>query len=304
MDHNNQYTKLKDHLLTGYDMNTPPVNCTLKLQVAIQQFAEISTQDQRVRMSAWWRHYWTDLRLSWNKSAWGGVDFVTFKGAGELRQMWMPDNVLHESMEANKIIEEVDVSVYPSGSVFVSLPMVHNIHCPMVLTDFPFDAQTCKLTVGSWTNHGYIMDIQARKDQPVDLSYFRQSNEFTLESITSTRKVHKYSCCPEPWPEIGIKLVLKRQPLMYTCGVIIPLVVVTITGFGAFLLNPSTGERIGLGMTVMLTTAAVYLVANEALPAIGKIHRHITPLPHILVSELLHHADVHHCCLPSRGQKQ
>jgi len=270
VDRNSQYTQLKEALLTGYDMNTAPVNCTVKLQVSIQQFSEISTPLQQVKMSAWWRHYWKDPRLSWNATAWGGIDFVTFKGTGEMRQIWVPDNVVHEAMEARNIIEESDISVYASGDIFVSFPMIHTIHCPMILDEFPFDTQNCKLTVSSWTNHGFIMDITARDDsKPVDVSYYRQSNEFMLLSVDAVRKVHKYNCCPEPWPELSLNLVLKRQPLMYSCGVIIPLILMTLVGFTAFLLNPSTGERIGLGITVMLTTAAIYIVANEALPAIG-----------------------------------
>ena len=47
-----------------------------------------------------------------------------------------------------------------------------------------------------------------------------------------------------------------------------PLVLHTCSfaGFCSFLTNPNSGERIGLGMTVVLTIAAIYLVANDVLP--------------------------------------
>ena len=40
----------------------------------------------------------------------------------------------------------------------------------------------------------------------------------------------------------------------------------TQAGFLAFAANPDSGERIGLGITVMLTNAAIYIVAFEVLP--------------------------------------
>ena len=34
--------------------------------IALQEFTEISTDQQLVRISAWWRQWWTDPRLAWD----------------------------------------------------------------------------------------------------------------------------------------------------------------------------------------------------------------------------------------------
>merc|ERR1712196_571919 len=57
--------------------------------------------------------------------------------------------------------------------------------------------------------------------------------------------------------------------LAYISGIVLSLILVTITGFLAFIVNPNAGERIGLGITVMLTNAAIYLVASDEVPHIG-----------------------------------
>ena len=44
------------------------------------------------------------------------------------------------------------------------------------------------------------------------------------------------------------------------------MILSTFAGFFAFVANPSSGERLGLGITVMLTNAAIYIVAFEVLP--------------------------------------
>lgn len=273
--HLSNYSLLKRKLLMGYDMNIAPKNCLVKVQAAIQSFPEISTQTQTITMSTWWRHYWVDSRLVWNPSEWGDITEVLFPETFELREIWLPDDVVYSALDARKGIEQNVVKAYSSGTVFVSFPIVHVLPCPMDLKEFPFDIQRCKITLGSWAYHGLVMGLEARGSSntslgaPVDLQTFKQPNDWQLQAVEVTRQVKVYSCCPEPYPEFNYVLVFQRHPLMYFCGIVLPMILVTCIGFCAFVLNPSSGERIGLGMTVVLTTAAVYLVANEAVPAIG-----------------------------------
>ena len=65
---------------------------------------------------------------------------------------------------------------------------------------------------------------------------------------------------------VSFSFRLRRVALTYMTGIVMPLVLATWAGFFAFIINPQSGERIGLGMTVMLTSAAIYLVASEVLP--------------------------------------
>ena len=46
----------------------------------------------------------------------------------------------------------------------------------------------------------------------------------------------------------------------------VPLVLTTLAGFGTFLVNPDSGERLGLGVTVILATAAIFIVAADDIP--------------------------------------
>ena len=48
------------------------------------------------------------------------------------------------------------------------------------------------------------------------------------------------------------------------------MVLSTFAGFMAFAAHPASGERMGLGITVMLTNAAIYIVAFEVLPKSGQ----------------------------------
>ena len=64
--------------MDGYDKSTPPAGVVISLQLSLQNFVEISTVSQYIEFVSWVRHYWKDERLSWDKTKFGNVSFVTF----------------------------------------------------------------------------------------------------------------------------------------------------------------------------------------------------------------------------------
>ena len=221
-------------------------------------------------MLGWWRHYWRDERLDWKPDQWGGVDFVAFLGTGENWEVWSPDDLIYESQETYDIIDAMDYSVYPGGYMFFSKPVIHTIPCSMEMSLFPFDTQACSFSIGSWSNHGYLMDVKPRLvDGAVSASNvdtYVENTEFWLVAIVSTHDEFYYSCCPEPYPYLSYTLHLGRHPLTYFNGIIMPMVVTTYAGFLSFFMNPMAGERIGLNITVLLVIGVFYLIAVEMMP--------------------------------------
>ena len=269
--YNANMSALKAALLDGYDPTVPPPDTQVLIQLSIQKLQTIDTANQYVQMIGWWRHYWTDQRLSWNPDQFGGIDFVTFAGYNnDFGEIWGPDTLMYESFDTTPIIASQEYSVYPSGSVFVSKPMVHNFPCPMDVKDFPFDVQTCMFTVGSWSYHGFIVDILPRlvdnAPSAVSLATYNEHTEFTLRKVVTDHYSFFYGCCPEPYPLITYKLKLKRAPLPYFNGLLLPLILSTFAGFFAFLINPNAGERIGLGITIVLLEGVLYSIAMDLLP--------------------------------------
>lgn len=68
------------------------------------------------------------------------------------------------------------------------------------------------------------------------------------------------------------------------CGIIIPLVVITYVNILGGLLHPFSGERVSLAVTMMLTGAAIYLVASDSMPKIGTV----TLISRLYLSSLIH----------------
>ena len=110
------------------------------------------------------------------------------------------------------------------------------------------------------------MDFKARvvdgESKPIDVTVFEPKSEFILIKVNAIHKIQYYSCCPVPFPTIEFEFEMHREALTYISGIFLPILLVTYAGFLAFWMNPGGGERIGLGITVLLTDAAIYLVAE------------------------------------------
>ena len=61
------------------------------------------------------------------------------------------------------------------------------------------------------------------------------------------------------------------KALTYFSGIILPLTLVTAAGFLAFFVNPDSGERIGLGITVLLRRAVAVLRSTSHVPRIAVV---------------------------------
>jgi len=58
------------------------------------------------------------------------------------------------------------------------------------------------------------------------------------------RNVVKYSCCPEPFPDVTVTLTLKRRSLFYLLNLIFPMVVISMLTMLSFYLPAESGKNI------------------------------------------------------------
>ena len=84
-----------------------------------------------------------------------------------------------------------------------------------------------------------------------------ESTEFYVHDIKAERIDKYYSCCPDdPYPMIHFYITFERFFIDYLITVLLPVLVTVFCGFLGFLIPPELGERIGLGITCVLTVMA------------------------------------------------
>ena len=73
------------------------------------------------------------------------------------------------------------------------------------------------------------------------------------------RNVVYYSCCPEPFPDLTVTLKIRRKTLYYLYNIVLPCVMMSVLTLLVFCLPPESGEKIALGVTVLLAFSVLYV---------------------------------------------
>lgn len=121
------------------------------------------------------------------------------------------------------------------------------------------------------------MDVTNRTSE-VDLTNYVPNGEWELLEARLIRNVVFYSCCPEPFPDLTVTLKIRRKILYYMVNVVLPCVMMSVLTLLVFCLPPESGEKIALGITVLLAFSVFMLAiaekmpeTSESIPLIGKL---------------------------------
>ncbi len=101
----------------------------------------------------------------------------------------------------------------------------------------------------------------------VDLANYVYSGEWELIEINVVRNEVFYACCQEPYPDVTFYVVMRRRTLYYLFNIIFPCLWLTILSLLGFWLPPDSGEKITLGITVLLAFSVFMLLIAESMPA-------------------------------------
>ncbi|XP_056409713.1 neuronal acetylcholine receptor subunit alpha-9 [Hyla sarda] len=294
--------KLMNDLFANYSNALRPVEdmdkaMNVTLQVTLSQIIDMDERNQILMAYLWIRQVWFDAYLRWNKEDYDGLDTIRIPSS----YVWRPDIVLYNnaddqftgSMETNVVIRY-------DGQIMWDSPAITKSSCKVDVSFFPFDGQQCRLTFGSWTYNGNQIDILNHLDTG-DLTDFVENVEWEVLGMPAKKNVITYGCCSEPYPDVTYTLMLKRRASFYIFNLLLPCVMISFLAPLGFYLPADSGEKVSLGVTVLLALTVFQLLVAESMPPsenvplIGKYY--IATMTMITASTALtiFIMNIHHC---------
>lgn len=183
---------------------------------------------------------------------------------------------------------ETKATVHYSGLIIWEPPMIYKSYCAIDIEYYPFDIQNCYMKFGTWTFNGNLIDLEhlnrsssiRTNNQPskghsteiytvkngIDMSDYYESVEWDILSIPAQKNVKYYDCCVEPYHDIYFNITMRRKTLFYTVNLIIPCVNISFLSILVFYLPSSSGEKITLGIYVLVALLVFYLLLIELIP--------------------------------------
>ena len=130
-------------------------------------------------------------------------------------------------------------------------------------------SQVCTLKLGSWAYNIYEMDLNSKGNG--DISSFIPNGEWTLQSMPSRRHETKFRCCPHPYVFLTYDIHIKRRSLYYVLNCFMPCLIMMALTILSFYLPSETGERMGVGITVLLSLSIIQLILSDSLPPTSEV---------------------------------
>nr|ADE34345.1 nicotinic acetylcholine receptor a6 subunit [Plutella xylostella] len=263
--------RLLNALLASYNtLERPVANESEPLEVrfglTLQQIIDVDEKNQLLITNIWLSLEWNDYNLRWNDSEFGGVKDLRITP----NKLWKPDVLMYNSAdEGFDGTYQTNVVVRSNGSCLYVPPGIFKSTCKMDITWFPFDDQHCDMKFGSWTYDGNQLDLVLKDENGGDLSDFITNGEWYLIGMPGKKNTITYACCPEPYVDVTFTIMIRRRTLYYFFNLIVPCVLISSMALLGFTLPPDSGEKLTLGVTILLSLTVFLNLVAETLPQVS-----------------------------------
>ncbi|KAM9847266.1 neuronal acetylcholine receptor subunit alpha-10-like, partial [Aulostomus maculatus] len=300
--HGRYAQKLLTDLFSNYTNALRPVEDTdhiinVTLQITLSQIIDMDERNQILTTYLWVRQVWMDAYLTWKKEDYDGLDTIRIPSS----YVWRPDIVLYNSADDEfSSSMETNVVLRNDGQVMWDQPAITKSSCSVDVAFFPFDVQQCHLTFGSWTHNGNQMDLFNALDS-ADLADFVPNVEWEVLGMPAKKNVILYGCCSDPYPDITFTLHLKRRASFYIFNLLIPCMMISFLAPLGFYLPADSGEKVSLGVTVLLALTVFQLLVaesmppSESVPLIGKYYIATMTMVTASTALTIFIMNIHHC---------
>ncbi|KAL0270716.1 UNVERIFIED_CONTAM: hypothetical protein PYX00_008024 [Menopon gallinae] len=276
MEANPDAKRLYDDLLSNYNRLIRPVinnteTLTVRLGLKLSQLIEVNLKSQVMTTNVWVEQKWTDYKLRWDPEEYGGVEMLYVPS----EHIWLPDIVLYNNADGNyEVTLMTKATLTYNGEVYWKPPAIYKSSCEINVLYFPFDEQSCYMKFGSWTYHGYQVDLKHMDQKPgsnlvpigIDLKEFYLSVEWDILEVPARKNEEFYPGYTEPYSDITFNLKMRRKTLFYTVNLIIPCVGITFLTILVFYLPSDSGEKVTLTVSILLSLTVFFLLLAEIIP--------------------------------------
>ncbi|XP_054721536.1 gamma-aminobutyric acid receptor alpha-like isoform X2 [Uloborus diversus] len=259
-----------EELLMNYDNRQRPDHggspTVVTTNFLIRSMGPISELDMEYSMDCYFRQKWTDRRLMF-----GGPIKNLSLSIKMLEGLWKPDTYFHNGKGSylhtitlpNKLLR-----IFQNGEVLYSMRLTIKATCPMLLQNFPMDKQSCPLVFGSY---GYTVDHLRYQWDPKGAVSLNEGLvlsqydliDFPIQNGTVTAKTGMFSV-------LQINFNLRRHMGYFLIQVYVPCILIVVLSWVSFWINrEATADRVGLGITTVLTLSTFGLDTKTDLPKVS-----------------------------------
>ncbi|XP_022091690.1 neuronal acetylcholine receptor subunit beta-2-like isoform X1 [Acanthaster planci] len=244
----------------------------VEMLLFLAQVIQLDERKQTLKINAWVTLLWEDEYLKWNPEDYNNLKNIKVPS----ENIWMPDVTLYNNADkyTNWLKGQIAVIDY-NGSIMWGCPQIFTTYCKIDITTFPFDEQICKLKFGLWQHDASeVVVVGADKqvnastsDSGGDETVFKSDGQWDMISMEVHSNKVEYPDDPgKNYTDVQYEVLFRRRPLYYLFNLIIPCMFLSLVSLLTFFLPPESGEKVSLGVTVLLSLTVFLLLVAETMP--------------------------------------
>jgi len=198
----------------------------------------------------WFKMSWTDKQLSWSAEDYGNVTELRLSPGA----FWLPDLTIYNTAPSHEHAKNAaspsKALVYSNGMVLY-IPLVTWVTvCESNLLHWPYDTNTCKITLGSWTHP--LKEIKMEMDDiPIDISNMAQT-EWKVSKVGGVFENKKYDCCPDLYQSASLSFEIQRTSVARQATIITPAIVIAVLALLTCFIPPMSSSKLLVGVVQLL----------------------------------------------------
>ncbi|VDI33272.1 Hypothetical predicted protein [Mytilus galloprovincialis] len=262
---------LMDHILSGYNPAARPrINATESVMVDVgfylTRLDHTDLRNNKMITTGWMVVRWHDDFLRWNATDFNNISKIIVPTA----KVWKPDLALDNSADdlyTSIYNSAFQVVIYSNGSMMWEPGGSFSTVCYFDIRSYPFDHQTCEIIFTSWH---YTLDmLNLSCSGNVNKDTFWRNGEWEIEHTKLIRREWSSggNTLEDIYPEIVIQIHMRRKILYYIINIVLPCFFMSLLVLMVFHLPPDAGEKVSLGVTVLLAFSVFQLMIAESVPS-------------------------------------
>ncbi|CAL4124456.1 unnamed protein product, partial [Meganyctiphanes norvegica] len=237
------------------------------LRVQLKSIEIIVLNEAKYSMDCYMRQEWQDERLKFK-----GPEKRLTINIKMLENIWKPDTYFHNGhgsyvhmiTRPNKFFR-----IDQEGNIYYSMRLTIKARCPMMLRNFPMDKQSCPLVIGSYAYTEKDVRYQWSGGK-VSFEKSLMLSQFDLIDFNTINHSMRWKHGKDVFSALQVNFNLQRHTGYFLIQVYVPCILIVILSWVSFWINrEATSDRVGLGITTVLTLSTISLDTRTDLP---KVH--------------------------------
>ncbi|CAB1441582.1 unnamed protein product [Pleuronectes platessa] len=214
------------------------------------------------------------LAVEWNNEfiSWDPAQFCGITGISVPKDMlWRPDLFIYEMIQKDDSNQNPYLYVDHKGTVTYEEDINVVSTCRMDVHKFPFDTQSCNISIGSAIN--CIGEIRlapsSNSSRATKFSHevLKTQGEWEFLHLSVSNNILTFD--NRSFEQLVYTFTIKRRPLLHVINFLLPILFFLSLDLASFFISDHRGEKLGFKVTVLLAISVLLLILNDILPSMS-----------------------------------